>query len=150
MVASYLSFVKLPDIRNFGKWLSRTVGLKPLKLVYDGECDFCRSVLLIVHFLDVLRLVRFLDYHNPEELAQAGGVSAADAEQAAIAVDDRGRLYRGFYAFRQICRRVPLLAPLTVVTYIPGIPALGERAYRWVAENRSHLPVAGRYRIQTR
>ena len=50
---------------------------------------------------------------------------------------------------RQDLNRVPLLLPLMIMMYIPGVPALGERAYRWVTEHRSHLPVAGRYRVRT-
>ena len=147
MMASYLAFIKQRDIRNLCAWLPKTLNLTPLRLVYDGECDFCRSILLVIRFFDVFRLVRFLDYHRPDELLLAGDVAVEQAEEAAIAVDVRGRQYAGYYAFRQVCRRVPMFASLLVIMYLPGIPALGERIYRWITENRSHLPVAGRYRV---
>lgn len=147
MIASYLVFLSETDIKNFLAWVQKPLGVTPLRLVFDGECDFCRSALLVVRFLDVFRLVTFLDSHDPAQLARAEGVRFQDAENAAIAVDPKGRQFVGFYAFRAIAWQLPatwLLAPLL---YIPGIPWLGRRVYAWVVRNRSRLPVAPRYKV---
>ena len=150
MIASYIPFLTQDDLRHFQNWLARTIRLTPLKLVYDGECDFCRSALLVVRFFDVFGLVEFLDGRDPAQLALAPEVSAAETENAAVAVGPKGRTYPGFYAFREIIRRTPAFWLLTVFLYIPGVPQLGEAAYRWVSKNRSRLPVAPRYKTKVK
>jgi len=146
MIASYLSFIEQSDLEAFRVWLPRAIRLTRLRILFDGECEFCRSVLLILQFCDAFRRIEFLDYHQPQQLAQTGGIAFSDAEKSAIAVDERGRRYPGYYAFRQAALRIPVLLPFVPLLYIPGVPLLGETAYKWVTENRSHLPVARRYR----
>ena len=144
MIASYLAFITRADLDAFAAWLPRAIRLTSLRMTFDGECDFCRSVLLVIRFGDVLRRIAFLDYHQPGRLAGTG-VSFEEAEKAAVAIDERGRRYAGFYAFRQAALRLPVLLPVVPFLYIPGVPRLGETAYKWVTENRSRLPVARRY-----
>ena len=55
-------------------------------MIFDGECEFCRSVALILRSMDSFRLLRFLDYHNPDELGETPWVAAEDADQAVVAV----------------------------------------------------------------
>jgi predicted DCC family thiol-disulfide oxidoreductase YuxK len=146
MVTSYLSFIKQSDLNWLTERLPPRLRLGALRVVYDGECDFCRSALLVVRYLDVLRRVSFHDYHKPEELAAATGVTYEEADDAAVAVDDRDRKFAGFDAFRQIAWRTPALWMLVPLLYIPGVPPLGRRAYAWVAAHRKSLPVAPRYK----
>ncbi|MEO7902881.1 MAG: DCC1-like thiol-disulfide oxidoreductase family protein [Capsulimonas sp.] len=148
MIASYIPFLTQDDLTHFQNWLVRTIRLTPLRLVYDGECDFCRSALLFVRFFDVFGLVEFLDSRDPAQLALAPEVSAKDAELAAIAVSPKGRTYPGFFAFREIVRRTPAFWLLTPFLYIPGVPQAGQSVYKWVTENRSRLPVAPRYKVK--
>lgn len=146
MMASYLTFVTEGDLKNFVRWMNEPLARTRLRLVYDGECDFCRSALLVVRFFDVFRLVTLLDYHRPDELAQAPGVRFEDADEAVIALDMRGRQFAGFYAWRVLAWRLPMLWLVAPLGYVPGIPWLGRRVYAWVVKNRSRLPVAGRYK----
>src|SRR5258708_39306364 len=98
-------------------------------------------MLLVLPFTDVFCLLRFLNCHDPEQLLQTP-VRADDAEQAVVAVDVRNRQFSGFFAFREIALRAPVFWPLVPFLYVPGVPALGRRAYAWIAANRSRLPVA--------
>lgn len=147
MIASYLVFVREGDLTNFVRWMQTRLTAARLRLVYDGECAFCCSSLLVVRFLDVFGLITCLDYHQPDELAQAPGVQIEDADQAVIAVNAQGHQWAGFYAWRILCWRLPALWLLAPLGYVPGAPWLGRRAYAWVAKNRSRLPVAGRYAL---
>jgi predicted DCC family thiol-disulfide oxidoreductase YuxK len=145
MIAGYMPFLTPTDLERLVAWGHVRLAPARLRLVYDGHCNFCRSSLLVVQFLDAFRLVTFLDAHDPEELRQAPGVRAEDVEHAAIAVDRRNRQMPGFDAFRALAWRLPatwLLAPLL---YLPGIPWIGRRVYRWIAANRSRMPVAPRF-----
>ena len=147
MIASYITFLTGDDFRHFLAWAKRPLALTPLRLVYDGECDFCKSCLLVVRFLDVFRQITFVNSCDPEALASTG-VRLEDAEQAAIAVRPGGRQYAGFDAFRLVAWQMPLTALFAPLLYVPPIPQLGRRAYAWVKDNRGHLPVAPRYKSQ--
>ena len=147
MITSYLNFLTGDDIQNFLAWAKRPLALTPLRLVYDGECDFCRSSLLVVRFLDVFRQITFVDSHDRAALAETG-VHFEDAEEAAYAVRPDGRQYAGFDAFRQVAWLLPATVLLAPILYVPPIPQLGRRAYTWIKDNRSRLPVAPRYKAQ--
>ena len=149
MITSYINFLTGEDIRNFLAWAKRPLALTPLRLVYDGECDFCRSSLLVVRFFDVFRQITFVDSHDPAALA-ATGVRFEDAEEAAYAVRPDGQQYAGFDAFRQIAWQMPATVLLAPLLYVPPIPQLGRRAYTWIKDNRSRLPVAPRYKVKPR
>ncbi len=147
MITSYINFLKPTEIASFLQWAKRPLGLTPLRLVYDGHCDFCKSCLLVVRFFDVFRVITFVDSHDPAALASTG-VSFADAEEAAYAVRPDGKQFAGFDAFRQVAWNLPATALLAPLLYVPGIPQLGRRAYEWIKNNRHRLPVAPRYKAK--
>lgn len=148
MITSYINFLTAADIQNFLAWAKRPLALTPLRLVYDGECDFCRSSLLVVRFLDVFRQITFVDSHDRTALASTG-VRFEDAEQAAYAVRPDGRQFAGFDAFRQVAWLLPATVLLAPLLYVPPVPQLGRRAYAWIKDNRGRLPVAPRYKVKT-
>lgn len=145
MIASYIAFLNEADLQHFLSWVREPLAVTRLRVVYDGECDFCRSALLVVRFLDVFRLVSYLDFHDPEALRMVPGVRAEEAELAMIVVDRNGRQFSGFDAFRALAWRLPSLWLLAPFLYLPGVPWLGRRLYRWIASHRSQLPVAPRF-----
>lgn len=148
MITCYGIFLTQADWERFTAWANSRLAALRLRVVYDGECDFCKSSVLVLRFLDALRLLSFYDAHDPAQLAQASPVTFEQAERSAWAVDAWDRAYPGFYAFRQMARRLPATWLLVPFLYIPGIPWLGERAYAWVVKHRSALPVAPRYQTK--
>lgn len=147
MITSYINFLTGDDIRNFLAWAKRPLALTPLRLVYDGECDFCKSSLLVVRFLDVFRQITFVNAHDRAAL-NSTGVHSEAAEQAAIAVRPDGRQYAGFDAFRLVAWQLPATVLIAPLLYITPVPQIGRRLYAWVKDNRSRLPVAPRYQTK--
>ncbi len=147
MITSYINFLKPAEVAHFLAWAKRQLALTPLRLVYDGQCDFCKSCLLVVRYLDVFRVITFVDSHDPDALASTG-VRFEDAEEAAYAVRPDGKQFAGFDAFRQVAWNLPLTAFLAPLLYIPGVPQAGRRAYNWIKNNRSRLSVAPRYKAK--
>lgn len=142
MIVSYSVYLTARDWERFTVWANVRLQRARLRVVYDGECGFCRSSLLVVRYFDCLHLLAFLNGRDPVQLARVPGVTPEMSDKAAIAVDRQGRARAGFYAFRAIAWRLPacwLVAPLL---YVPGVPWLGTRAYAWIAAHRSQLPVA--------
>ena len=62
------------------------------------------------------------------------GLTWDDLDRAAYLHAEDGRLFEGYYAFRALTVRMPLLMPLAPLAWLPGMGALGSRAYRWVAD----------------
>ncbi|MDQ2798550.1 MAG: DCC1-like thiol-disulfide oxidoreductase family protein, partial [Armatimonadota bacterium] len=147
MITSYLNFLTGDDIKHVLAWAKRPLALTPLRLVYDGECDFCKSSLLVVRFLDVFRQITFVNAHDRAAL-KSTGVRAQDAEQAAVAVRPDGRQFAGFDAFRLVAWQLPATVLIAPLLYIPPIPQIGRRVYTWVKDNRHRLPVAPRYKAK--
>jgi predicted DCC family thiol-disulfide oxidoreductase YuxK len=112
----------------------------PVAVVYDGLCLFCIRSLKVVRALDLRRRLELHDANaRADVLSRFPQLADADLDDAMYVVDGRGRVYRGFYAFRRIARAVPPLWPLLPLAYVPGVPVLGERVYASVARNRSRL-----------
>ena len=106
-------------------------------LYYDGDCGFCVHVVRALSRLDLFARVTWTAYQALAE--PPNGLSWEDLSCAAYLDNGRGRLYRGFYAFRILTLRLIPLAPLAPILWFPGVNLLGVAAYRWVATNRHRL-----------
>ncbi len=97
-------------------------GVRP-QIVYDGNCGFC---LASVKALQVMDLLGALTYAAGEP-----GLS----EMRLVFPD--GRALSGFFAFRRLCLMLPMLYPMALVMYCPGVALIGPLVYRLIAQNRS-------------
>ncbi len=110
----------------------------PWVFYYDGGCGFCLRWVKWLRRMDRAGRVSWVAFQSLPEPPR--GLAWDDLQRAAY-LDTHpdtavGPLYEGFYAFRQLTRRVPLLFPLTPLFWLPGMEWLGTRVYRWVAANR--------------
>ncbi|MCH9037545.1 MAG: DUF393 domain-containing protein [Chloroflexi bacterium] len=103
-------------------------------LYYDGDCRLCARSVRWLSLLDFFGQIEWVPYQSLE--SPPPGLTWADLCRAAYLVDARGRRHEGFFAFRQLSLRLPLLIPLALVLWLPGVSILGVPAYRWVARNR--------------
>jgi predicted DCC family thiol-disulfide oxidoreductase YuxK len=94
-----------------------------------------------------MRLLTWLDWLNKAELLPINDPRAAevgptiereDLHEAIHCVTPEGTIYRGARAFRFLGMRMPLLIPLGVFLWIPGVIWIAEKFYMWVSRNR-HL-----------
>jgi predicted DCC family thiol-disulfide oxidoreductase YuxK len=110
-------------------------------VLYDGQCPLCRRSVAVLQRLDWLKSFNYQDARKVDELPESKVPlqPARLLEEMHVLTPDRKRVYAGFKAFRWIALRVPLLWPLLPLMYFPGIPALGQRIYLWVAKNRFNL-----------
>jgi predicted DCC family thiol-disulfide oxidoreductase YuxK len=133
-------------------------------VLYDDECPMCTFQMKVLSWLDwcnALALVPLSDPHareiapqlTREDLLEAihcvtGSVRescAGEAPEAASATgaqdsrtDPARRIYRGARAIRFVGMRLPLLVPVALVLWIPGVIQIAELIYAWVSRNR-HL-----------
>jgi predicted DCC family thiol-disulfide oxidoreductase YuxK len=110
-------------------------------VLFDGGCPLCRRSARSVQRLDWRRRLHFQDCRDAAHLPPAPAPLDAGKmlEEMHLVTPDRKRVYAGFAAFRWMAWRIPVLVPFAWLLYLPGVPWLGRKAYRWVARNRYHL-----------
>lgn len=105
-------------------------------VIFDGDCQFCSAQMRMAARLDWLRRFRFLVSVDPEVARIIPGVSSDALDEAIHCVTAQGRIFRGVRCLRFIGLRTPLLFPLALLLWIPGMLWIAEPAYRWVSRNR--------------
>lgn len=87
--------------------------------------------------LDTFGALEFYDFHDKGTMKEKFPmIDPAAAEEAMIALTGDRRIFKGFYAFRQLVLNTPWLWLLVPLIYLPGSSYLGTRVYAWVARNR--------------
>jgi predicted DCC family thiol-disulfide oxidoreductase YuxK len=107
-------------------------------ILYDSECPMCVFQMKTLSWLDwfgVLALVPLSDPHAQEIAPQ---LTREDLLEAIHCVTPQGRIYRGARAIRFVGMRLPMLIPVALFLWIPGVIQVAEMVYQWVSRNR-HL-----------
>lgn len=111
-------------------------------LVYDGDCGFCtRSVSWLARWDRGGRL-RFVRSQDAAALAALPPMTQDALAAAMHLVTPGGRVFAGAAAAPHVLRLVPGGTALAALFRVPGVPALADRVYRWVARHRHQLPGA--------
>jgi predicted DCC family thiol-disulfide oxidoreductase YuxK len=111
--------------------------MKALKIIYDGQCIFCAHCIRVLKKLDILRAFQFYDSHDRDSLSRRFPmVEPETAEEAMLAVTEKGVVFQGFYAFRRLVWGSPWLWLTAPLFYFPGSSFFGTRFYAWVARRR--------------
>ena len=105
------------------------------RVYYDADCRLCSGGVSLLSRAGVLGEVSWAPIQAGSRPA---GVSGNDLERA-MHLETSSGVYSGFDAVRRIVLRTPILWPLALVFWLPGMGALGSRAYGAVARNRRRL-----------
>jgi predicted DCC family thiol-disulfide oxidoreductase YuxK len=90
--------------------------------------------------LDLVGAFTYLDFHQSTIIQNRfPQIKDADFESAMYFVDSDGSSHRGFFAFRRLLWRSPLLWLFIPLFYFPGASFFGPKIYAWIAENRTRL-----------
>lgn len=113
---------------------------EPIAIVYDGDCAFCTRSLRALRRLDRDGVMRLHDSHESARIAsQFPMLRGADFDNAMFAVTADGQVFRGYFAFKALIRKLPAGWPLALLSALPGADLVGPRLYAWVARNRRRL-----------
>ncbi|NLV79138.1 MAG: DUF393 domain-containing protein [Rhodococcus sp.] len=124
--------------------ISRAENRSPytVEILYDRDCGFCVRCVHLLRRLDRRGRVRATALQEPGAPARFG-LRVDEALEQAWAVDSDGRTHAGAGAIdAALAGALGTRLPLHVYR-IPGIHALQDAAYRWVAANRYRLPGGG-------
>jgi predicted DCC family thiol-disulfide oxidoreductase YuxK len=110
-------------------------------LLYDGHCALCQKSVEILRRLDWLGRLQYRDARDPEQIPAHDPPLEPQRllEEMHLLTPDGRHVYHGYGAFRWLAWRLPLLWPVAPLFHLPGVPAMGQRIYLWVARNRFDL-----------
>jgi predicted DCC family thiol-disulfide oxidoreductase YuxK len=107
-------------------------------MLFDGGCGVCRSVAAVVTRLDLLDRIEPMDVLNDWDHVHARfpilDQHACLTDMHVVKPDDVAVI--GFVAYRNLARTIPATWLVLPLLYVPGVPFVGERIYRYVATHR--------------
>jgi predicted DCC family thiol-disulfide oxidoreductase YuxK len=104
-------------------------------LLYDRDCGFCRWCLGKVLAWDRRSSIRPVAIQSEEGDRLLMGMPEQERLASWHLVDESGMVRSAGAAFPELFRLLPAAAPLAALT--ARAPRVTDRAYRWVAANRS-------------
>jgi predicted DCC family thiol-disulfide oxidoreductase YuxK len=108
----------------------------PHLVLYDDQCAMCAFQMRVLRRLDWFGALRLMPMSHPRAAELAPGVTRADLQEAIHCVAADGRVYRGARCIRFVGLRLPLLVPLALLLWVPGLIRVADRVYRWISRNR--------------
>ena len=111
---------------------------KRRRVLYDDECWMCTFQMRLLTWLDWCDVARLVPASDSACLSLAPGLTRERLMEAIHCVTLDGRVLRGARALRFIGLRMPLLAPIALVLWVPGVIWVAEKVYDCVSRNR-HL-----------
>ena len=107
-------------------------------ILYDGDCPMCVFQMKMLSWLDWFGVLALVPLSDPRAQEVAPQLTREDLLEAIHCVTPQGRIYRGARAIRFVGMRLPLLVPVALFLWIPGVIQVAELIYQWVSRNR-HL-----------
>jgi predicted DCC family thiol-disulfide oxidoreductase YuxK len=107
-------------------------------VLYDADCPLCTFQMRVLTWLDWFHTVSMLPVSSPKAAVIAPTLSRELLLEAIHCVTPEGQIHRGARCIRHLSMRMPLLLPVGLVLWIPGVIWIAERIYMWVSRNR-HL-----------
>jgi predicted DCC family thiol-disulfide oxidoreductase YuxK len=109
------------------------------RVFYDDACAFCVRQVRRLARLDWTGQFRWVPRSSPEAAELAVGLNPGALDQAIHCVGRDGVVCRGARCLRFIAVRLPLLAPLALLLWLPGVLPVAEAGYRWISRRRHRL-----------
>jgi len=139
MSQASIPFIPMPRFRK-----TNTMNEQNRKdvVLYDGQCNFCRSQINILRRLDGRNRFEFVSLHDPQVATSYPSLTFEQLMEQMWIVTPEGAQHGGAYAVRYLSRRLPILWPLAPLMHTPFTMPLWRFLYRQVAKYRYKL--AGR------
>lgn len=109
-----------------------------LEVLFDVQCPLCIRSMTLVRYFDWLDGIVYSDV--TKRWATLGpknpGISLDDCLKEMYLLLPDGSVKKGYFAFREMLWRLPLLWPIALLFYLPGASILGPQIYHYVASHR--------------
>src|SRR3954468_8260410 len=105
-------------------------------VLYDGECSLCTFQMKVLTWLDWFHTAELCPLSDARTEVLAPQISREQLLEAIHCISNKGEIYRGARAIRFVGMRMPLLVPLALILWVPGVIQVAEKIYGWVSRNR--------------
>jgi predicted DCC family thiol-disulfide oxidoreductase YuxK len=105
-------------------------------VLYDNDCSLCTFQIKLLGWMDWSNRIALIPLADPVVAVIAASLTPEALREAIHCVTPSGRIYRGARAIRFVGMRVPLLWPLALFLWIPGVIFIAEIVYQWISRNR--------------
>lgn len=105
-------------------------------VLYDSDCPLCTFQQKSLTWLDWLDKVRFIPISSDEAARIAPDLRREDLMEAIHCITPAGDIHRGARAVRFLGLRLPLLVPVGLFLWLPGVIWVAEKVYQFVSRNR--------------
>mgnify|MGYP002637717484 CR=1 FL=1 len=108
-------------------------------VLYDDQCPLCTFQMKVLTWLDWLNTITLLPLSHPNASQVAPQVTREDLMEAIHCVTPEKKIHRGARCLRFVGMRMPLLVPMALFLWIPGVIFIAEKIYQWISRNRQLL-----------
>lgn len=131
----YIGFVPWQEL--LGR-LGRRFFPEDMHVLYDGNCKLCKRTVAGFKVLDLFDRITYINALDSEQVA-AHSLDWLDTQETLKNMHTvKGALvWKGFYAYRALCARMPLFWPALPFLYLWPVPWFGKKVYRKVADART-------------
>jgi len=103
-------------------------------VLYDDGCPLCTFQMRLLTWLDWFDVLALMPLAKAADVAPS--LTRDDLLAAIHCLTRDGRIYRGARCLRFAGMRLPLLVPLALVLWIPGVIQIAEKIYAVISRNR--------------
>ena len=108
---------------------------KPI-VAYDNTCQFCTSAKLDMEKIDRKKKLKWVGISNFNYKRYK--LKKSDLLKEMYLIEGK-KFYKGYYAWKQIAKKIPLMYPLYLISLIPGMDFIGDMIYKIIAKHRYKL-----------
>ena len=101
----------------------------PHIVIYDDQCPLCTFQMRVLTWLDWCNVLSLVPLSAPQAKSVAPQLTRDDLLAAIHCVTAEKKIYRGARCLRFVGMRMPLVVPLALILWIPGVI--------WIATSRS-------------
>jgi len=105
-------------------------------VLYDSECPLCTFQMRVLTWLDWFNVISLLPISSDKAAEIAPSLTREDLMEAIHCVTPAGDIHRGARCIRFVGMRMPLLIPLALILWFPGVIWIAEKVYMWISRNR--------------
>src|SRR5687768_10586864 len=98
-------------------------------VLYDDECPLCVFQMKLLSWLDWYNALALVPLSDDRARMIAPQLRREDLLEAMHVVTRQGRIYRGARCIRFVGMRLPLLVPIAVLLWVPGVIWIAEHVY---------------------
>lgn len=105
-------------------------------LLFDSDCPLCTFQSRSLAWMDWLSKVEMIPLKDPRSAEIAPDITREDLQEAIHCITPENEIHRGARAIRFLAMRIPLLVPVGLFLWIPGVIWIAEKVYAFVSKHR--------------